>query len=1633
MPFGNLSQQSISILDLIYFDLIYIASVLFLHHQVHFSYPHIIIPHRAKLIDYRNIAHGLIHPTKPHPSFPCLSKKKGRLPSPKPQELKDKFISEFDPDDPALWISDLKDFISKVDPNIQLPNRVRLEELQDTARAIINTRGSSRSERYCSTNQTALSKPRNLKEALLAEFDVKDPNVRIADLKEFINQVEPKVDLLNAVSPDLQMVSTLAAKKSNSFVLTLTNGILHVTSLQDKTRSASPRPQELKDKFISEFDPDDPALRISDLKDFISKVDPNIQLPNRVRLEELRDTARAIINTRGRYSQRRPASPARSGLRSRSASPPLRSIKDFNPYSSGVQKADLREVMLQINPSCHIPSNIRLAELRDMTYSMIHPSRSASPPSRSIKEFDPYSSGVHKADLREVMLQIDPSCHIPSNIRLAELRDMTYSMIHPYASLPHSQRGSFETNRNRSASPARSGLRSRSASPPSRSIKDFNPYSSGVQKADLREVMLQIDPSCHIPSNIRLAELRDMTYSMIHPYASLPHSQRGSFETSRNRAASPARPGLRSRPVTPPSQSIKDFDPYSPNVHMADLREVVFQINPNCHIPCDIRLAELRNMVYSMIHPHPRLHKKVSSTSHSAINFSKNQSTSSGPRRTPSPCRVQFSRHHLPPSGQQSPSSRVLAITKNSNHEFGGHSLEINSDSEIDELDESNDDTEDDGESDESDLHESKSDETEHLKISTNVNRRGPIKVQPQSKILQKRKASSQNEEQNFKEAINSDSSSDTPTYYCKRKRYLNGVFIPHDVEFMTEVDGLEYGSTPSDESSSESFTHEKPKCNQKGSSKSKQPDSLKSACKSPAYLIDLVGASQNSSGPSISDPSGSPSKTLSGLTGSCPAPSSTGKFPSLPLDFVMSQRPPAPPRPLKPPALRQTPLEQPSKASTSRCFQVVVDGNAPGALEYGSTPTDESLSKSFPHDNPKSNQKDSSNTKQPDGLKSASKSPTDLIDLTGAKWDSSGPSISDPSGNPSKTLSGLTGSCPAPSSTGKVPSLPLDFVMSQRPPAPPRPLKPPALRRTPLRQPSKALTSRCFQAVVDGNAPGALEYGSTPSDESSSKSFTHEKPKCNQKGLSKSKQPDSLKSACKSPAYLIDLVGASQNSLGPSISDPSGNPSKTLSGLTGSCPALSFTGKVPSLPLDFVMSQRPPAPPRPLKPPALCQTPLRQPSEASATESLQPFNESCKTNSANAIIQQGATLIETSSLPNHQPPTVIRIEATSSKFSSATPEKMVSNKNNHLLFENQTLHLKSQNYKRQIASLPRNENLPYASLDSISIALGKPVSFGNLTNQGRQTKSSYVTSENADSNNDSSNVSVWPSFETQQPKVDYEFTDPPHMIGEAVSSSMKASVPLKEIRALHSSHIVPSIISSPNPWVTSEKSEVKTLTPSSDSYSEQIKVRVNPAEFEENTSGQKTQTISLINNPWVDVAVSNSKQNLGKALQLTKSEFHEANQSASEPSNEKTSPAQKNRRHSSHNYMAFTTSSGTSMNNPVSPRVSPAKPILMRPQPIEQNKFQESSPKQQAESTSCQLEQTPLYSRSAEEVDNPSKSSTSKDILNTNSSLNFNASQPIARKTSIASHPLAVIESLERCKLELKKHPKTIGGGGKN
>ncbi|KAI8446234.1 hypothetical protein BY996DRAFT_6422848 [Phakopsora pachyrhizi] len=261
--------------------------------------------------------------------------------------------------------------------------------------------------------------------------------------------------------------------------------------------------------------------------------------------------------------------------------------------------------------------------------------------------------------------------------------------------------------------------------------------------------MFQINPNCHIPSNIRLAELRDMTYSMIHPYASLPHSQRGSFETNSNRKKLRLLFAHRSQILT---SGFQDFDPYAADVQVSDLKDYIYTIDPHYQIPSGISFAKLCNLAFRL-NPHnvhlpctskvvDKMSQCVSSTLHSAIKFSKNQSTSSGPRITPSPCRVQFSRHHLPPSGQQSPSSQVLAITKNSNHEFGGHSLEVNSDSEIDELDESND-TEDDGESYERDLHESKSDETDHLKISTNVNCRGPIKVQPQSKILQKQKASS--------------------------------------------------------------------------------------------------------------------------------------------------------------------------------------------------------------------------------------------------------------------------------------------------------------------------------------------------------------------------------------------------------------------------------------------------------------------------------------------------------------------------------------------------------------------------------------------------------------------------------------------------------------------------------------------------------------------------------------------------------------------------------------------------------------------------------------------------------------------------------------------------------------------------
>ncbi|KAI8457071.1 hypothetical protein BY996DRAFT_6411933 [Phakopsora pachyrhizi] len=224
------------------------------------------------------------------------------------------------------------------------------------------------------------------------------------------------------------------------------NGILHILSLQDKTRSASPKPQELKDKFISEFDPDDPALRISDLKDFISKVDPNIQLHNRARLEELQDTACAMINTRGCSSQRRSASPACSGLRSRSATPLSQSIKDFDPYSPNVHMADLQKRSFEPNRNSSNNQSSQTGSASPACSGLR--SRSASPPLQSIKDFDPYSSGLQKADLQEAIFHIDPNCHIPSNMWLAELRDMAYSMIHPYARLPHSQKRSFETNCN---------------------------------------------------------------------------------------------------------------------------------------------------------------------------------------------------------------------------------------------------------------------------------------------------------------------------------------------------------------------------------------------------------------------------------------------------------------------------------------------------------------------------------------------------------------------------------------------------------------------------------------------------------------------------------------------------------------------------------------------------------------------------------------------------------------------------------------------------------------------------------------------------------------------------------------------------------------------------------------------------------------------------------------------------------------------------------------------------------------------------------------------------------------------------------------------------------------------------------
>ncbi|CAH7686090.1 hypothetical protein PPACK8108_LOCUS20696 [Phakopsora pachyrhizi] len=278
---------------------------------------------------------------------------------------------------------------------------------------------------------------------------------------------------------------------------------------------------------LPEFDPYSPSIHIADLRDFIYWMNPHVIIPNNFKLDDYRKTAYKLLHP----TEDRPS-------RNRSF------ITKFNPDDINLRISDLKEFINQVSPSTNIP------------------------------EFITQLSPGTPIPTKEFILQIDPSSHIPSNTRRAELRDMAYRMIHPQTQPGH---------------------RTRSASPAIISIKNFDPYAPHVKKADLREVIFQIDPCSHVPRNIGLSALRDLVYQMIHPCTVNPQ------------ASNADKSELRLRSDQLPSRSIKNFDPYAPHINKADLREVIFQIDSNSQIPNNIRLAELRNMAFRMIHPHDSL------------------------------------------------------------------------------------------------------------------------------------------------------------------------------------------------------------------------------------------------------------------------------------------------------------------------------------------------------------------------------------------------------------------------------------------------------------------------------------------------------------------------------------------------------------------------------------------------------------------------------------------------------------------------------------------------------------------------------------------------------------------------------------------------------------------------------------------------------------------------------------------------------------------------------------------------------------------------------------------------------------------------------------------------------------------
>ncbi|CAH7670250.1 hypothetical protein PPACK8108_LOCUS4965 [Phakopsora pachyrhizi] len=184
-----------------------------------------------------------------------------------------------------------------------------------------------------------------------------------------------------------------------------------------------------------------------------------------------------------------------------------------------------------------------------------------------------------------------------------------------------------------------------------------------------------------------------------------------------------------------------------------------------------------------------------------------------------------------------------------------------------------------------------------------------------QNKKNDKQKTSSSIHQQVIIDHSSSDHSKDPSTYHCNRKRYLNGVPVPPDVEFTMETNGLETGSTLSDKSTTKSSHHSKPKSSHE-CPKSSHLGTDSIPCKVFPDLIDFLGPNQFTTFPSSSNAL---------LPAIRPSTSKIDQPPTLTHNCISSPLPFAPPRPPKPPALCPSQLDrvhQLPAVQSNFCFQ---------------------------------------------------------------------------------------------------------------------------------------------------------------------------------------------------------------------------------------------------------------------------------------------------------------------------------------------------------------------------------------------------------------------------------------------------------------------------------------------------------------------------------------------------------------------------------------------------------------------------------------------------------------------------------------------------------------------------------------